>query len=491
MKRLGKIKAIVMIMMMTVGISSSIHATTATTELMAQVLYDLGLFSGISNTEFVPDLDSFTNREQAAKMVVVALSLDVDMAAVSPFSDVSAWAQPYVATAVSAGITNGISETSFGAEESITTRQLYTWFDRLITGSETAWEDNAALDNSYGLKRGDLVTVTFEFLQLTPSGSDMSLIQSIVADDETLTTIAIEGGLIAPDPALDLDENRPARIRAVDVVENDRIVITLTNALDEVSAEDESNYRLYTGSGQVKDPFGEIELTAVNEVTVDFKDTLSGAYIIVIEGVKDALGIMMDEYQSFQVGDSRGIFKIEVIDDNKVIVTFTVDLDEASAENSNNYQVTDDDGDEVAINRIRMTGDKEVTITFDDNLNQGDVYSLIIDGVEDDNGKDLDDSEDFVGNETIEAIRVTGSKDITVRFSNHLDKVSAVNNSNYVITDDGGNKWVIEDVDLIDDDEVTITLEDYLNEGRYSLSVEGLKDVDGSVINDKENFFVE
>ncbi len=60
----------------------------------------LGLFNGVSTEEFTPALDQMANREQAVKLIADVFQWDIDASAKSTFSDVSDWAQPYVAKAV-------------------------------------------------------------------------------------------------------------------------------------------------------------------------------------------------------------------------------------------------------------------------------------------------------------------------------------------------------------------------------------------------------
>ncbi len=492
MKGRSKLLALVVVVVMFFGVSVSGYAEdTMTTEEKAQVLHDLGLFDGVSTVKFDPALDEYANREQAAKIVIDALGYEVLNTDQSVFIDVSSWAQPYVALAVSEGITNGVSEDEFGSRLSITARQLATWFDRVITGSETAWEDNGTLDNSVGISRGTLVDTTYEALQRVPSGSGKSLIETIIGADQSKLDIALAGGLIDPDSMIEFDNTKPAYLLAVDVIDSDSITISMSNKLNEVSAENVANYKLYTGNGLEKNPFEAITLTAVNEVTIDFAHTLSGNYIVVMDGVVDVKGYFVDDYMNFVVGSSRGIFSIEVSGDNRILVTYTVDVDEESAEKLSKYDVTDEDGDEKSIDKISWRNGNEVSITFKTDLKHGEIYTLAVTGISAETGSSITDSQDFMGNEYVKSVIVSGSREIMVTFSDDVNATSAKSASRYTLTDGDGTTYSIEDIDVSDDDEVTITFDEYLDPNSYKLVVSNVIDIDGSYISDEVSFTID
>jgi len=78
-------------------------------------LYDLGLFKG---TDKGFELDRQLTRSEAAVMLVRLLGAEEDALSANashPFSDVPSWASPYVGYLYQAGLTNGMSETTYGA----------------------------------------------------------------------------------------------------------------------------------------------------------------------------------------------------------------------------------------------------------------------------------------------------------------------------------------------------------------------------------------
>ncbi len=86
-------------------------------------LHEQGVISGREDGNFHPN-DAVT-REEFVKMIVTAFSLQGEDTELT-FQDVSAdaWYYPYISTAVSQGIVNGINETTFGVGENITREDM-------------------------------------------------------------------------------------------------------------------------------------------------------------------------------------------------------------------------------------------------------------------------------------------------------------------------------------------------------------------------------
>ncbi|WP_409228714.1 BMP family lipoprotein [Gudongella sp. SC589] len=175
----------------------------------ARSLYELKLFQGVSTSEFIPDLGSMSNREQAMTIIARALQWELDINERSPFGDVSDWAQPYVAKAFKMGITNGISPSEFGAKRNVTQRELATWMLRALghDGIE-AWERTAELSGYIGtrldasrmnvpINRDVLVGMLFSFMK---EGKEVSgketLIQQYIEKHPEYESIARRHGMI-------------------------------------------------------------------------------------------------------------------------------------------------------------------------------------------------------------------------------------------------------------------------------------------------------
>lgn len=174
----------------------------------AKILYDLKLFNGKSSTSYEPDLEGSMNRQEAMKMIVVALGWETAQESQCPFEDVSKWAKPYVAKAYEKGITIGYAEKRFGAFDSVSLDQLLTFYLRAL-GYETtyAYDNCEALGKQTGLvtnlsgnkenlKRYDLVKVTYNALLTSKVGQTKTLIEELVNSGKVNKEKAIEHGMI-------------------------------------------------------------------------------------------------------------------------------------------------------------------------------------------------------------------------------------------------------------------------------------------------------
>lgn len=175
----------------------------------AKILYDLNLFQGISSTEFKPDLDSMSNREQAMTIIARALQWELNMSSKSPFSDVSNWAQPYVAKAYQMGITKGISATEFGGSRNVTSRELATWMLRALGyDPDDAWNNTIGLSKNVGtvlrsdtmnnaINRDVLVGMLYSFMKEGKVISkSKTLIEEYIEKYPDYKSIAERAGLI-------------------------------------------------------------------------------------------------------------------------------------------------------------------------------------------------------------------------------------------------------------------------------------------------------
>ncbi len=238
-------------------------------------LYELKLFQGISASEFVPDLESMSNREQAMAIIARALQWQVDMTGRSPFGDVSDWAQPYVAKAYQMGITKGISDTEFGAKRNVTQRELATWMLRALgfDGNE-AWENTAQLSGYIGtrldaarmntqINRDVLVGMLYSFMKEGKVvSSEKTLIQEYIEKYPDFGSVAIRSGMIAAEGA----QNEVPSIGLVldpSGVENSYINKMVWEGIQKFAKENnipssDYNYAKATSDSDLSAPFGKM-----------------------------------------------------------------------------------------------------------------------------------------------------------------------------------------------------------------------------------------
>ena len=129
----------------------------------AEELYALGLLQGkgsLSDGSPNFDLAASCTREEALVMLLRLLGQEGKVTegdgAAHPFSDVTAWASPYVGYAYRNGITQGTSATSFQGKTSATASQAITFILRALgyqSGADFAWNTPWALSDQIGLTK--------------------------------------------------------------------------------------------------------------------------------------------------------------------------------------------------------------------------------------------------------------------------------------------------------------------------------------------------
>ncbi len=98
-----------------------------------------GIINGVDDTNFAPN--GSVTREQFVKILCAASSTDItDVASDNPFADVdlNMWYAPYVCTAYELGIVNGVSENTFGVGQNISRQDICVLLCRAFSLSNTA-----------------------------------------------------------------------------------------------------------------------------------------------------------------------------------------------------------------------------------------------------------------------------------------------------------------------------------------------------------------
>ena len=112
------LSSVMLLGMMVVGTSAASYPDVdANDNLEAiQVLQILGVMSGDEKGNFNPDA-KITRNEMA---VIMTHLLNLSEGGKTPFTDVPAWAQPYVGAIYNAGVTSGTSATTYGGSSNVT-----------------------------------------------------------------------------------------------------------------------------------------------------------------------------------------------------------------------------------------------------------------------------------------------------------------------------------------------------------------------------------
>ena len=180
-------------------LTSSAFAATVAQNNTADAMNELGLFMG-TNKGY--ELDNGLTRAQGTTLLVRMIGKEKEANAnantyVTPFADVDAWAAGYVGYAYRNGITNGVSATAFGSNQSMTDYMFLTLTLRALGYSDNGpdalftWNNPYALAYDLGListaaadavfTRADAVTVFWNALDVKLNGTEDTLADRLVA----------------------------------------------------------------------------------------------------------------------------------------------------------------------------------------------------------------------------------------------------------------------------------------------------------------------
>ncbi len=144
------IVSVILVFVMSISMLLQVYASNAAeAEVKAQALKQLGLFKGVSDTDF--DLDRAPSRTEALVMLIRLLGKESEALNgewAHPFTDVAPWADKYVGYAYNKGLAKGISNTEFGKD--IASSDMYLTFMLRALGfddkaGDFAWDAPEAL----------------------------------------------------------------------------------------------------------------------------------------------------------------------------------------------------------------------------------------------------------------------------------------------------------------------------------------------------------
>lgn len=199
MKRIASFfLAIVLALPLLLGCS----AANQEAESAADTLYELGLFQGKgTGADGRPDyaLDDVPTRQEAVTMLVRLLGKESEAKSGSwtiPFTDVTAWAAPYVGYAYANGLTTGVSASAFDGSSAVTAAQYITFVLRALgyrSGTDFQWNTAWELSDSLGITdgryragaaqflRADVALISAAALEAKLAGSDTTLREKILS----------------------------------------------------------------------------------------------------------------------------------------------------------------------------------------------------------------------------------------------------------------------------------------------------------------------
>lgn len=188
--------------MMMCATATTVHAADAEAYNAADVLYDLGLFSGTgTKADGTPDfdLDRAPTRHEAVTMLVSLLGKREEALAgewETPFTDVADWAKPFVGYAYENGLTSGTSATTYSGDAPLTAAQYFTFVLKALgyeTGTDFQWDKSFEFAAQIGLTdgryanakdflRGDVTIVSRNAMDAKMKGSNQNLAEELISE---------------------------------------------------------------------------------------------------------------------------------------------------------------------------------------------------------------------------------------------------------------------------------------------------------------------
>ncbi|MBR2667091.1 MAG: S-layer homology domain-containing protein [Oscillospiraceae bacterium] len=216
----------------------------------AAVLYDLDLFRGVGGSNL--DLVRSPTRTEALVMLIRMMGEESEALEGGwehPFTDVPEWADDYIGYAYENGLTNGVSETTFGAGDTVSSANFLTFILRALDYSDQGgrgkrnqpdftWDDPYDLASQVGLlsnevqldtfRRADAAAVCYNALFADRKDTDDTLLDQLlrrgIVTDEDLAAAGL--------PYAVSDETEAAAIEASAVVPEDAPYWPHTPSLD-------------------------------------------------------------------------------------------------------------------------------------------------------------------------------------------------------------------------------------------------------------------
>ena len=228
MKKKLCLLCVLLVLVLTASLAAApIAAAAPTADVAAQKLYTLGLVGGYGQSadgsvNFA--LGDKLTRAQAFVLVVRFVGAEKDATANAqshPFTDVPAWAAPYIGYVYANGITKGVSETKFDPDTEVSEAAFLTIMLRVLGYDDGAgdfkWNDPYTLAKQVGIadakanafNRGGAFIICYRALTAAPKNGDTIAARLIAAGVFTESTWN-EVSDMTPDKPTDKTTEEPA-----------------------------------------------------------------------------------------------------------------------------------------------------------------------------------------------------------------------------------------------------------------------------------------
>lgn len=166
-----RILCLMLVALMLLALPTSVSAAELDGQAAAEKLHALGLLAGVgTNADGSVNFDTAGNLNRAQAITQIVRFLGAEKTALSesnahPFSDVPAWAVPYVSYAYANKITNGVSAKQFGSDALMSDAAFLTLVLRVLgyddVAGDFAWDNPYALAKKAGLVYSDVADRDF------------------------------------------------------------------------------------------------------------------------------------------------------------------------------------------------------------------------------------------------------------------------------------------------------------------------------------------
>ncbi len=201
-------------------------------ESKAAELKQLGLFKGVSDTDFA--LDRAPTRIESIVMLIRMLGKEQEALASTgqhPFNDVETWANKYIGYAYEKGLTKGVSETQFGKGNANVNMYL-TFVLRALGYSDSSgdfkWDDPATLATSVGILTSDIDSTNFLRADVALI-SYAALSANIKDSEQTMAEKLISDGVFTKDKYDELTMGQMTGSASINVSSEAELIAALAN----------------------------------------------------------------------------------------------------------------------------------------------------------------------------------------------------------------------------------------------------------------------
>ena len=441
-----------------------------------EVLQAVGIMTGDQNGKFNPDA-KVTRNEMA---VIMCNLLDYTVASykgTAPFTDVPAWAEPYVAACYTNGITAGISATQYGGNQTVTTGEAALMLlkalgyfqysgdfgqDWLVettkTGSTAGLFGGVKNGAREALTRNDVAQMVLNTLKADvvvaeKNGSDITVGDIIISGGKATYTArvstdseykAISDAKVDGKYTVQLGEELyDGKLVKADSAEDDfgRPSVKWTYKSQEVGVYSDKAEAVYTASVEKQDLYDLIG----SEVYNDLKNNKAD-FSVYVDGVQVKNAKLSDYIvkNSSDDADKDNIKKgatteVFVDDDNNVVITV---INTYVAQVDGDYDKDDKELDLKPLDGTKLPAVKNMTLSADD-FDYLDAYSdedYVLVTVAGDEIKTIEKAETVTG--TVNAY--TAKKSITVdntKYEYSMNYTKAVTDEKFA--PELGEEWIV------------------------------------------------